>query len=35
MIVKLMTVRPDFYLNYYIIQYSSTGDVIYYEGPLY
>ena len=23
MIVKLMTMRPDFYFNYYIIQYHS------------
>ena len=31
----LMTMRPDFYFNYFIIQYRSKGDVIYYEGLLY
>ena len=35
MIVNLMTMRPDFYFNYYIIQYHIKGDVIYYEGLLY
>ena len=38
MIVKLMTMRPVFYFNYYIIQYHSKhgkGDVIYYECILY
>ena len=35
MIVKLMTMRSDFYFNYYIIKYHSKGDVIYYEGLLY
>ena len=31
----LMTMRPDFYFNYYIIQYHSKGDIKYYEGLLY
>ena len=31
----LMTMRPDFYFNYYNIQYHSNGDVTYYEGLLY
>ena len=36
MIVKLMTMRLiDLYFNYYILQYHSKGDVIYYEGLLY
>ena len=30
-----MAMRPDFYFNYYIVQYHSKGDVIYYEGLLY
>ena len=38
LIVELMTMRPDFYFNYYIIQYHSKngkGNVIYYQGLLY
>ena len=35
-----MTMRPDFYFNYFIIQYHSRpkhgkDDVIYYEGLIY